>query len=110
MDSKGNGKAGPAIPSLGPKKGPPTIPLDQLYGIMQELEIAHRVMDAIGAPHGPLPERMRWRAQDWLRRVGQASQTRIGIEARKTLLAIGTQTVERSVGELSNAQLSFLED
>jgi hypothetical protein len=94
MSSKGNGKAGPALPSLGPKAGPPTIPLDQLYGIMQELEIAHRVMDAIGAPHGTLPERMRWRAQDWLRRVGGASQTRIGIEARATLRAIDNPSLE----------------
>lgn len=89
MDMSGNGKKGPAMPFLGPKQGPPTIPVDQVYGMMRELEVAHQIMDALGAPQGILSERMAWRARDWLRRVGESSQTRIGIEARRILAAAG---------------------
>lgn len=87
MGMSGNGSKGPAMPVLGPKQGPPTVPVDQVYGMMRELEIAHQVMDALGAPQGTLAERMAWRARDWLRRVGESSQTRIGIEARRILAA-----------------------
>lgn len=89
MGDNGNGQEGPAVPALGPVTGPPTIPIDQVYGMMKELEIAHQVMDSLGAPQGPLPDRMVWRARDWLRRVGPGSQTRIGLEARKILKAAG---------------------
>ena len=57
--------------------------------MMRELEVSHQILDALGAPQGPLPDRLAWRARDWLRRVGPASQTRIGIEARKILKAGG---------------------
>lgn len=89
MSAKGNGQNGPALPSLGPRQGPPTIPVDQLYGMMRELEISHQIMDALGVCQGPLPDRMVWWARDWLRRVGGHSQTRIGLQARKILTAAG---------------------
>jgi hypothetical protein len=85
MTDNGNGQDGAAVASL----GPPTIPIDQVYGMMRELEVSHQILDALGAPQGPLPDRLAWRARDWLRRVGPASQTRIGIEARKILKAGG---------------------
>lgn len=92
MGKGGNGSDGPAVPAvpvLGPKAGPPTVPVDQVYGMMRELEIAHQVMDALGAIQGPLPDRMVWWARDWLRRVGPASQTRIGIQARMMIRGAG---------------------
>jgi hypothetical protein len=89
MGSKGNGSQGADLAILGPVKGPPTIPIDQVYGMMRELEVSHQILDALGAPQGPLPDRLVWRARDWLRRVGAASQTAIGIEARKVIRAAG---------------------
>jgi hypothetical protein len=89
MGKSGNGSNGPAVPVLGPKQGPPTVPVDQVYGMMRELEISHQIMDALGASQGPLPDRMVWWARDWLRRVGPASQTRIGIQARMMIRGAG---------------------
>lgn len=78
-----------AAPSPGPKIGPFTIDLDVVSGMMRELELAHRAMDALGVPPGPLPERMEYRARKWLRRVGEQSQTHIAIDARKIITAVG---------------------
>ncbi len=84
-DLGGNGSKGPPTPPL----GPPTIPIDQVYGMIRELELSHQILDAIGAPPGPLPDRLAQRAQNWLKRVGVGSQTRIGIESRKVIQARG---------------------
>lgn len=91
MGVGGNGSTGPAEPALGPKVGPPTVPVDQVYGMMRELEIAHRAMDALKLPQGPLPDRLAAYAREWLRKVGEGSQTHIGIDARAILRAVGAQ-------------------
>lgn len=100
MGKGGNGSDGPAVPVLGPKAGPPTVPVDQVYGMMRELETAHQMMDALRAPQGPLPDRMVAWARDWLRRVGAASQTRIGIQARKIIKASGQSLCRQQVDEI----------
>ena len=89
MGEGGNGSTGPAVPVLGPQIGPPTVPVDQVYGMMRELELAHRAMDALGLPQGPLPDRLVAYAREWLRKVGEGSQTHIAIDARNIIKGVG---------------------
>lgn len=81
-------KEAPA-PVPGPKIGPFTIDLDVVSGMMRELELAHRAMDALGVPPGPLPERLVYRARKWLRRLGEQSQSHIAIDSRNIIKAVG---------------------
>ena len=89
MGEGGNGSTGPAVPILGPKLGPPTIPIDEVVDTMRELELAHRAMDALKVPQGPLPDRLVAYAREWLRKVGEGSQTHIAIDARNIIKAVG---------------------
>jgi len=89
MGEGGNGSTGPAVPVLGPRIGPPTIPIDQVVDMMRELELAHRAMDALGVPQGPLPDRLVAYAREWLRKVGEGSQTHIAIDMRNMIKGCG---------------------
>lgn len=75
-----NGHAKPANwaiaePVLGKLAGPPTMPLDQIVGMMKELEEAHRILDALELPPGTISERLIASAREWLKRMGGQNAT-----------------------------------
>lgn len=75
-----NGHAKPANwalaePVLGNVVGPPTMPLDQIVGMMKELEDAHRILDALQLPPGTISERLLESARGWLRKMGGHNST-----------------------------------
>ena len=87
--SGGNGATGPSLPVLGARTGPPTLPLDEVFYMMKELEDAHRILDALDLPPGMLSDRLVHRARRWLAKCGESSQAHPAIEARIIIKAAG---------------------
>ena len=78
-----------AEPVLGKVAGPPTMPLDQIVGMMKELEDAHRVLDALDLPPGTISERLVESARKWLKKLGGNTSTHPGRWAQKVIQAAG---------------------
>jgi hypothetical protein len=78
-----------AEPVLGKVVGPPTMPLDQIVGMMKELEDAHRILDALELPPGTISERLIASARKWLRKMGGNTMTHPGRWAQTVIQAGG---------------------
>jgi hypothetical protein len=89
----------PPLTPLGGVSGPPTLPLDEIMSMMEELKEAHQILDALDIPPGTITERLVFRARRWIAKSNPSSQTHPVIEAKKVIQAAGESVWQPGEGE-----------